>query len=213
MKYMLRAATLRWRLHFIWLMSAIGIIALAGDGNAHPHVSIKLLTTIVLDDNSAIDSLRLEWMFDDEYSATIADRDLNGFAATSMKNLKDYGYFVDLRVDGARTKSGDPVNYTSEKRGRSIVLSFTLPLLSSVNAKAHSVTLSIYDPTYYIDMYHESPSAVTFAGDSTAECDAELQQQQPPQNLVDFAAALDRSETAPAFLGRSFADVITITCH
>jgi len=202
-----------WRWLLICLASAATFIVLPNRSDAHPHASIKMETAFIMNDVHAITALRLEWTLDDEYSATIAERDVERFAATSIQNLKEYGYFVDLRVDGAQARGGDPVEYASERRNGNLVLSFTLPLLSSVSVQAHTVALSIYDPTYFIDMYHGSGDAVTFSGLTSANCSAELTQPQPSQNLVDFAAALDRAETAPAFLGRSFAEVITITCH
>ena len=104
-----------------WLTVVAGLAAaLVGAGNAlaHPHSWIDLRSRVIMNDEGRVAALELDWLFDDLYTAYVAqefvkqDRPPSEFlpevASTYLGNLAEYDYFTDVRLDGERLALGEP---------------------------------------------------------------------------------------------------------
>jgi ABC-type uncharacterized transport system substrate-binding protein len=142
---------------------AIGSLAIASPAIAHPHVWISVVAELVYGPDGSIIAVRQQWTFDEMFS-TFAMRgveqktpgvfnreDLARLAKTYVDGLKDYNYFTFAKLDGQRQENvfTDPVDYDAnyDPAQSAMILSFTLPLKSSVLAK--SLEIQIYDPQIY----------------------------------------------------------------
>jgi ABC-type uncharacterized transport system substrate-binding protein len=98
-----------------WLNVFAGLAGvLVGSGNAlaHPHAWIDLRTRVIMNDEGRVAALELDWLFDDFYTAFIAEElaeegrpaseYLPEVASTNLANLAEYDYFTDVRLDGER---------------------------------------------------------------------------------------------------------------
>jgi ABC-type uncharacterized transport system substrate-binding protein len=71
-------------------------------------------------------------------------------AKTNVDSLAEFGYFTIVKASGKQGEFGDPVDYWLEEGSdRLVTLHFTLPLKIPASA-ARVLTLSVYDPTYFV---------------------------------------------------------------
>ena len=90
----------------------------AGSALAHPHSWIDLRSRVIMNDEGHVAALELDWLFDDFYTAFVAqefvkqNRPPSEFlpevANTYLSNLAEYDYFTDVRLDGERLALGEP---------------------------------------------------------------------------------------------------------
>lgn len=114
----------------------------------------------------------MEWVFDPFTSAYALDGDFSVFdseetahkeAVRLMSNLLNTHYFTYLYVNGEPLKFRLPEVYTLTKRGRRMVLNFTLPLSRAIDVSTQELDVQVYDNTYFIDISWKDPSTVTLS--------------------------------------------------
>ncbi|MCB9946610.1 MAG: DUF1007 family protein [Rhodospirillaceae bacterium] len=204
-------------------IAALAVAVPAAPAAGHPHGWIDVQSTVVFDGAGRITALSLDWLFDDIYSVFIldglpADGEARGaalreIARQDLENLREYGYFTDLRVDGARVETGMVDEFDTGLRDERLWLRFTVPLQTPVDPRADAVTFAVYDPTYFLEVLHVEETPVILAGAGTAGCSARVRQPAPTLEAIGLAASLDRSESAGDTLGEVFAQWVTITCE
>ena len=128
---------------------------------AHPHVYITFETT-VLYDKGTFAGVRHKWMFDEFYTTMaiegldknkdgVYDREeLAELAKVNIEGLKDFAYFTFPGLGGKEIALGDARDYWLEHKDGLLSLHFTLPFASPVLSEAKGLTISVYDPTYFI---------------------------------------------------------------
>lgn len=207
-----------------------GSLLLTGRAEAHPHVWIDLRTEVLLDEQQRITGLKVDWLFDQFYSA-FAFEDLNrngdelvtadefqAFAADTLANLESYGYFTSLRAGGKELALDSVTDYLAEMEGVRLRLAFTLPLAEPLDALAQPFTYAIYDPTFFIEILHAKEDPVGFGvtgdapGDLANACRFTLLPPNPDASTMAFASSLDRTQSGGDDLGRSFAEQVTVRC-
>ena len=150
-----------------WLTVVAGLAAAlveAGSALAHPHSWIDLRSRAIMNDEGRVAALELDWLFDDLYTAYVAqefvkqDRPPSEFlpevASTYLGNLAAYGYFTDVRLDGERLALGEPTGAESGLRDRRLWLRFQVPLIEPVDPHSGRLTFAVYDPSYYIEILY-----------------------------------------------------------
>ncbi len=202
-----------------------GLALAAGPATGHPHVWIEMRSAAVLDDRGRVAAVRLEWLFDRFYSAfaeedldadrdkSVSDVEAQRWAETALGNLKASGYFAEIVVDGrsyAPSKASEPIGRWRDGR---LSMAFVVSLDEPADPRLTTVGYLSFDPQFYIDIRHVDDPAAAVEGSARAGCSASLRRSDPPPEVVASAAALDRDETAPAGLGRLFADYVQVTCR
>jgi ABC-type uncharacterized transport system substrate-binding protein len=109
-------------------------------------------------------ALELDWLFDDFYTALIAEdfvqegrppsEFLTEVANTNLANLAEYDYFTDVRLDGERLRLGEVTRSETGLRDKRLWLRFEVPLIEPVDPHSGRLTFAVYDPTYYIEILH-----------------------------------------------------------
>lgn len=201
----------------------LGMVGWCMPAGAHPHGWIDVQSTVVFDGEGRITALRLDWLFDDIYSVFVLDeiadagqaRDeaLRAIARRDLENLREYGYFTDLRIDGTRVETGPVEQYDIGMREERLWLRFTVPLPAPVDPRAHGVTFAVYDPTYFLEVLHVEGTPVILAGVGAEGCESRLRQPQPTLEAIGLAASLDQTQSAGDTLGEVFAEWVTVTCE
>jgi ABC-type uncharacterized transport system substrate-binding protein len=216
-----------WRVPVIaWPLIGLMIVLIAvlsgRTAQAHPHVWIDLRTTVVLDDQGRVAAIGQEWLFDPIYSAYVTGgidpatdngrKALADLIDESMRNLRDYDYFMRVRSDGTRQTLGDVHDYAAEMRGDRMLYRLTVPLAEPVDPRTHNLDVAVFDPTYYIEMVHLEGDVVAFQGANPAGCGARIIEPAPDMNAIVAAQALDKNAAADDTLGAQFAETVIITC-
>lgn len=142
---------------------------------AHPHVWIVSIATFVFEDGKIV-ALDYEWKFDELYGALLIqefdrDRDRH-FDAGEVKtiqekafaNLKGYNYFTAVKVGGSPIAIAEVENFSVTVEKSAAVYRFRLRLPRPVDPLHEAVTLSTYDPSFYIEILFDKDDPVRFAG-------------------------------------------------
>jgi ABC-type uncharacterized transport system substrate-binding protein len=192
--------------------------------DAHPHAWIDLRSAVVLDQDSKVTGIRVYWIFDEFYTlftleAIDPDRDGNpepelvrGLAEENLKNLADYAYFTYVKVDGRQPDYGTVEDYDSYLEGDRLIMEFVVPLVEPVDPRAQDLSYAVYDPTYYIEIFHVDARSFTAEGPIPEGCALELEEPNPNPEMVSFASSLDQTESAGDGLGAFFAEQVHLRC-
>lgn len=157
------------------LLALALVLAWAAPCRAHPHVFVDNHATFVFDEDGLI-GFRLTWLFDDMFGSTIiqdydADRDGAFDAAETARlkaevfdNLRNYDWFVHLRVDGAPVRVTQVYDFAAHIDDGRLRYAFTVPCDVPAGGEEHTLLLSVRDDTYYADVQSPSDPAPALAG-------------------------------------------------
>ena len=147
----------------------IGSIASA---DAHPHMWIDLRSQIVMQGDGQVSAIYQEWLFDDFFSTALIEEAAQnpegvgvGIIAEVQRivdNLQAYDYFTLVSVDDANVRLGVIESFKAELRENRIWISFSVPVSDHINVQTQTLSYAIFDPTYYIEMYHFENETVAF---------------------------------------------------
>jgi ABC-type uncharacterized transport system substrate-binding protein len=144
------------------LAGLAAVFATSWEAGAHPHVFIEHTVTLVFGDRGP-SALRLTWIFDDMFSSTLKTTFVKGKPAAlsretvaaieqrAFANLAAYGYFIELKINGAPLKVEKVANFDAMFAGTKAVYQFTVPIEAPVRPGANTLEFSVFDPEYYID--------------------------------------------------------------
>jgi ABC-type uncharacterized transport system substrate-binding protein len=142
---------------------------------AHPHVFINNKMTVVFD-GGTLKGVTFRWKFDEIFSATLlasfrpdADGNYGAKATASIKsfafdNLKNYHYFLAFFIGKSALKNIRIEQFApSVVDGKTIVYSFFVPLDLRVKPEEQSVSVTVYDDTYFVafDLMHTDDVTIT----------------------------------------------------
>lgn len=197
--------------------------AAASPAAAHPHAWIDLRSTVILDGEGRMTAIEQEWLFDEFYTMFVIDglaeselqeaAVLKELTRGNLENLRDYDYFTEVRADGGRIGFETVEEYESELRGPRLWMRFVVPLQTPIDPASQTLSYSVFDPTFYIEILHLEGDVVAFRGSGSAGCFGEIVPPNPSPETVTLAQALDRDAAADDTLGRVFAERVEVTCR
>jgi ABC-type uncharacterized transport system substrate-binding protein len=194
---------------------------LATPAAAHPHVYITFETTVLYDKGTFV-GVRHKWTFD-EYYTTMAieglDKNKDGvydreelaeLAKVNIEGLKDFAYFTFPALAGKELALGEPRDYWLEHKDGLLSLHFTLPFASPVLSEAKGLTVSVYDPTYFIafDLAKDKPARMSDGAPKGCEARVVAASDKSSDN-----AALGALQTQLGAYGASIAKTIAVECN
>lgn len=193
---------------------------LATGAAAHPHVYITFETT-VLYDKGTFAGVRHKWMFDEFYTTMaiegldknkdgVYDREeLAELAKVNIEGLKDFAYFTFPGLAGKEIALGEARDYWLEHKDGLLSLHFTLPFASPVLSEAKGLTISVYDPTYFIafEPAKDKPASISEGAPKGCEAKIVVAAEKPGDN-----AALGALQTQLGAYGSSIAKTIAVDC-
>lgn len=154
---------------------------------SHPHVWVEAETSMVFAEGR-LTQLKLQWTFDPFFSAILyEDFDVNRndhFDPTEVTAMRDgafqglgqVGFFTDLRVDGQRIEWNGPRDFGISVSEDDYIVSyyFTLDVPPAPNALDQSISLSLYDPEFFVDVFFPPEQPIRIMGLEAVECRYEL---------------------------------------
>jgi ABC-type uncharacterized transport system substrate-binding protein len=204
-------------------LAVCAFLALPGPAFAHPHAWVDLRSALVFDDDGRIVAIEEEWFFDTLYSALVAEElhvnegevedVLDELAQINLASLKDYDYFTKVLAGDDVVAIDEVTEYEIAMRDDRLWLKFTVPLDEPVDPRETPLSYSVYDPSYYIEMFHIEDDPIMLTGGAADGCSALREQSQPTFEDVALAAALDKTQTGPADLGALFAEWVHVDCE
>jgi ABC-type uncharacterized transport system substrate-binding protein len=204
------------------LALALPLLAPAA-ATAHPHSWIDLESRLIFDDQGRLEAVELGWLFDEFYTAFIAEEFvtagiepsafLEQVAAENLANLREYDYFTTLEQAGERLELADVRRFETTIEGERLWLAFEVPLATPVDPAAGAISFAVYDPTYYIEVLYKEGASPVLDGIDADDCSVFVMPPTPAPEMVAMAFALDASQTGEDGLGRHFAEIATIECR
>lgn len=213
--------------HIMLIATTLLLFGVTQQAQAHPHAWIDLRTVVKFDDQGRITAVDVDWTFDPYYTlfsleeiqeaGTALQPGLDAIARESLVYLREYDYFITVHANGAKQAIGDVTEFQTEIRGERLWMRFEAPLATPIDPKAMSVSVSSYDPTFYIEvLYAEEGPLMTFEdannGAPVKTCSAEIIQPNPTMEERMFAASLGPDEDGGTSLGEIFAEKAVLTC-
>ncbi len=202
------------------LAAALLWVASSTDALAHPHVFITFETTVLYDKGTFV-GVRHKWTFDEFYTAMaiegldknkdgVYDRqELAELAKVNIDGLKDFSYFTYPSLAGKDLKLGEARDYWLEHKDGALSLYFTLPFASPVLSEAKGLSVSVYDPTYFIAFDFAKKDPVKLSKGAPKGCEAKVATgpQKPGEN-----AALDALQAQLGPYAAGLAKTIVVEC-
>ena len=192
----------------IFLLTAVFFILSCNVATAHPHVFVDCTVTLVFDKEKLV-AVSQQWKFGELFSSTLLedfDVDKNGqFTGDEIKelkdgafdNLKEYGYFNHIRVNGEKVKTAEAKDFLpSVTKNEEVFYDFTVKLIEPIDYTKSLVTIGIYDPDYYIDVIYTMNKTVVLKG--------------LPENKCSYKIIEDKEH--PVYMGMVFPKIIRLEC-
>lgn len=190
--------------------------------SAHPHMWVDLKSQIILDDNDKVSAIYQEWLFDDFFSAAMLEEAalhpdgvesaIKQKVAELMENLKPYNYFTLAKRDGVTLPLIQLGGAVAEIRENRVWMRFTVSIESPVDLAAQAFSYAIFDPTYYIEMYHAEGETISFQGNAPDNCGTEILQPNPSADAIALSRSSSLDANPDNTIGRLFAETIRVTC-
>jgi ABC-type uncharacterized transport system substrate-binding protein len=202
-------------------IAGAALVLSASAAQAHPHVFVTAKSEIVYAADGTITGVRHAWSFDDSFSAyatqgldqktkgVFTREELADLAKTNVESLKEYDFFTEAKSAGGKERFVDPVEYYLDYKDSVLTLHFMLPFKKPVSSK--TLTLEIFDPTYFVDFTFAQKDPVSLAG-APASCKLDLAR--PAQNNAASQKLSEQSflnGSNPNF-GANFATKVSVNC-
>lgn len=155
----------------------------AAPASAHPHVWIDYTVTVRFGPEGP-DGVRVDWGFDEMISSLLIqkyDTDRDGaFSAREsrviekehMVHLKDFHYFVELKVDGVAVPVTEVRDFEARNVKGQLHYLFTVPIPRAARREG-TVDVNVTDPTFYTAFAAIArPITADGATNHRVECDA-----------------------------------------
>jgi ABC-type uncharacterized transport system substrate-binding protein len=161
---------------------------------AHPHIWIDAFVE-VLSDGGQVTALRIHWTFDPFFTGmAAADFDADGnaeldqdeaaeLAANSAENLKEVGFFTHIWLGAEPLEIAATQDFKAWMADERLHFAFTVALPEPIDPAQTTLAVSLYDPTYYIEINPDPVDPLRFIG-GTAPCFANVQPD--PQRTIYF---------------------------
>ena len=148
---------------------------------AHPHVWIDATAIFVVADG-AVTGIRMEWRFDEFFSASLFDEfdknrnhrfepdEIAALEQGAFANTAKQNYFTFIKAGGKTVATAPAAEFTARVDGKVVVYSFLLPLAQPIDPRRTVLTVTTYEDTYYIDVAPAAHHPVGFEGDNSLVC-------------------------------------------
>jgi ABC-type uncharacterized transport system substrate-binding protein len=178
---------------FSFAVALASLVLTCSAAGAHPHVWVTVKSEIVYAPDGSVTGVRHAWTFDDMFSAFATQgldqktkgeftrEELAPLAEENAKGLREFNYFTFAKADGKKTPFTDPVDYWFEYTNDVLTLHFMLPLKTP--AKAQTLDVDVYDPTFFVAFSFADKDPVALAA-------------APPQCTFAFNRARDMASAA-----------------
>jgi ABC-type uncharacterized transport system substrate-binding protein len=159
---------------------------------SHPHTFIINQYEVIVD-SSGFESVTVHWEFDEMFSESlILDFDLNHnrifepdevntIYNTAFINLKNYDYFLDVKIDGDIFTIETVKHFNVKVSDNNVIYEFSFFPISEGNNQINKLQLMCYDPSYYIMVSTYQDTGLTIVNNSGNVCSSKF-----CEKFIDF---------------------------
>ena len=152
---------------------------------AHPHVFIDANITFVFTRNG-LQGIKAQWIFDEMFSNMVihdydkdknreySNKELRKLKKEMFSNLKDYDYFSSITIDGREYKVENIEDFSASIAQDRVIYTFFIPCEVMGSLKKTTITVSMFDRTYYVDIRLSKDNPVQFENDSLFDYDCRI---------------------------------------
>ena len=205
------------------LLSCCFYFFLITNSFSHPHMWIDLITKVKLDDKGLVTAIKQKWVFGEFFSASLIDDIIKNKKGINiglkeeiskiLVNLEEYDYFTIINVNSEKSNIGKVKKFNTGIEDTRIWIEFDVPLIKPVDIKLNTLTYSIFDPTYYIEMLHLEGAKINFIGNKLNNCSANIISPNPTEEAIILSKSASLDMTPDKSIGKLFAEVISISCQ
>jgi ABC-type uncharacterized transport system substrate-binding protein len=203
-------------------LSILAALAVAGPALAHPHVWVTARAELVYAADGKITAVRHRWTFDPGYSAYVTQglgkdgkptpEELQDLAKTNAESLAEFGYFTEMKVNGAKQAFSAPRDYGMVVADGQATLSLVLPLKTPAAPKL--VALEVFDPSFFVSFDMAPGDDAIRLDNAPAGCAASVTRPKPvdgaPQQ--NMSEAFFQAMTNASAYGAQFSSRIIVAC-
>lgn len=160
---------------------------------SHPHIWVDSRVEILVY-GDRVDAIRAHWTFDPMFTEMIlldfgraregrfTDTQIRAIHDGAFQNLRHFGYFTMVRVDGREIPVERVENFHAYvDAGGDLVYRFDIPLGVNVRGRERSIAVAMYDETFFTDMmFQENYAVVRGAEDLSYETELTREVYQVP---------------------------------
>ncbi len=210
------------------LMTLPFVFAIACAAQAHPHMFFKSTAQFVVDGKGRLSQLRVVFLVDElntmytlaelgvnkDGDQTLSEEEINKIAENVLEGFGHYGYFTHLSDQSGAIALGKPVDISVQLHQLRLGLSFLLPLQKPLQLSGRSLSLQLYDPTYFtaitIDLLPTFQGSGVLCSVSVSRLSDTVQSRRSKLLL----SQLSREETPQEEnVGAVFAETARLTCQ
>jgi ABC-type uncharacterized transport system substrate-binding protein len=184
------------------LVAGTSVLATGTAARAHPHVWIDASAEFLFE-NDQITAIHVHWVFDDLFSMTLIDEfDENHdtrFFGEENTNLRDNAFaalaevswLTHLRRNEELLSFAGASDFTADVTDdRRVSYDFKLMLAAPLDPKTDTISLSVYDAEYYIDVAFTQVDPVLFSGIRNLSCHFEMSEDEKNRIYFDLVAPI-----------------------
>lgn len=206
----------------ITVILAVLIGVVSQSASSHPHSWIVTKTMIEGDEN-AITGLKMEWTFDamtstytldgEDMSPLHKEETLQRVSDSIIKNMLNEHYFTYFYQGKTPIRYKEVTDSTLALVKGKLIFSFDLELDKPLELNTKDLNLSIYDHTYYIDMYWKNKKDVDLSESLKPYCKVDLIQPKPSSKQMTYAMSLPADANPDYELGQLFTQKVLLNCQ
>lgn len=174
----------------------------------HPHVWIDVTLTLLFDEQH-VRAVRVEWLMDEFVSASLQQTfdvnknrildppEIRKLQEQVFANTREAQFYLHLRTGKTATARKAPADFTANLNKKRIAFPFTVPLAAPANPAAAPLHISVYDPSYYVDVAFADNTPIRLVG--------------PPPEACQTTLGEDRAN--PIYFGMVYPPLATVRCR
>lgn len=178
------------------------VLATSTPASAHPHIWIDANAEMVFE-NGKLTAIKMHWVFDDLFSMTLIDEfDKNfdtrffGDENTTLRDnafvaLGEVSWLAHLRKNEVLLPFTQTRDFTADiTDDRRVTYDFTLVLDEPLDPVKDTISLSVYDAEYYIDIAFTQVDPIVFTGNTATSCHFEMSEDEKNRIYFDLVAPI-----------------------
>lgn len=194
--------------------------------SAHPHIFVEARLEVVAGPDGSIAELRNVWRFDEVFSSSVVmDFDKNGdlklepdelaeVGKTVKTSLADYGYYMNLTMDGKQVTVLPPDVINVDYRNGQLLMFFAIK--PSQKMPLHGkLTFGVYDPTLYTSIDFPTDNEMVLLGDGFKSCKHQVVRPDPDEVISENKQSLTDAfynDPTGTNMSKLFATRLEVTC-